>query len=89
MITNRIINQCFNVGKCIERLHVKDFYPLHDPFILKNILITPYLQTIKKLGNKEAKTERNADFIDPQVINNLYSLYECDQTKSDFTKMSI
>ena len=28
--------------------YIIDFYPIHDPFLLKNIKISPYLRVMKK-----------------------------------------
>lgn len=48
------------MGKCLEKMHIADYYPLHDPFILKNIEVSPYLNIIKQLGKASGEVERNA-----------------------------
>jgi hypothetical protein len=86
IITNKVIYDSLNISKSLEKLHIINYYPLHDPYMLKNIEISPYIASIKALRKVEAK---QADGPDPAVINKLYSQYECELTKSDFTKMSI
>ena len=66
--------------------HIIDYYPLHDPFILKSIEIEPYLSVIKNIDKKK---DMVAQDLDASTINKLYSLYECELTVSDFTKTSI
>ena len=87
IITNKVIYDCVNISKSLEKKHIVDFYPLHDPYVLKNIEILPYISTIKKLRKEEARKE--SDGPDASVVNRLYSQYECELTKSDFTKMSV
>lgn len=48
-----------NIGKCLEKKYINDFYPLHDPYILKNIEILPYLNTIRGMTKNKKKEEKN------------------------------
>ena len=48
VITNRIIRNTINISKAMTEKYIIDFYPIHDPFLLKNIKISPYLRVMKK-----------------------------------------
>ena len=62
IITNNIVREYINIGKSITDKLIIDYFPIHDPFILKNIYLRPYLNVItnliaedqEKIGNKEA-----------------------------------
>ena len=49
IITNSIIKQNINITKAIDEQYIMDFFPIHDPFILKNIKLYPYIKVIKNL----------------------------------------
>jgi hypothetical protein len=74
ILTNKVIYDCINISKSLEKQHIADFYPLHDPYVLKNIEISPYIASIKSLKKSETKKIEGAD---PATLNSLYGLYEC------------
>ena len=86
MITNKVITDIINLSSSLDKSHIIDFYPLHDPFTLKNIEVAPYLTVIKKL---KKNTKREAQGLDASSVNRLYSQYECKLSVADFTKMSV
>jgi hypothetical protein len=49
LITNKVIYDHINLSKSLEKKHIINFYPLHDPYVIKNIEIAPYITNIKKL----------------------------------------
>lgn len=86
MITNRVIIDIINLSSSLDKKHIIDYYPLHDPYTLKNIEVQPYLSVIKKL---KKQPKRQNEMLDSSAISRLYSQYECKYTISDFTKMSV
>lgn len=86
MITNRVITEIINLSSSLDKKHIIDYYPLHDPFTLKSIEVAPYLSVIKNL---KKKTVKSSEKLDSTAISRLYSQYECKSTMSDFTKMSV
>ena len=63
-----------------------DYYALHDPFVLQNIEIQPYLNSIKKLRKNKHKEPEGPT---AEVVNKIYPAYESEYSKYDFTKLSI
>lgn len=51
-MTNKVISDNINISKGLEQMHIIEYYPLHDPFVLKNIEISPYIANVKKLKPK-------------------------------------
>ena len=86
IITNRVITEIINLSSSLDKKHIIDYYPLHDPFTLKSIEVAPYLSVIKNL---KKKTVKSSEKLDSTAISRLYSQYECKSTMSDFTKMSV
>ena len=86
IITNRVITEIINLSSSLDKKHIIDYYPLHDPFTLKSIEVSPYLSAIKNLKKRPTVHTEN---LDSTSISRLYSQYECKSTTSDFTKMSV
>lgn len=49
IITNDIVREYVNVSKAMTQKLLIEYFPIHDPFILKNILLRPYLNVITNL----------------------------------------
>jgi hypothetical protein len=49
VITNNIIKKVVNINKAQSLSILLNYYPIHDPFLLKNIKLSPYLGVIKKM----------------------------------------
>lgn len=72
IITNRVILEMLNLSSSLDKKHLLDYYPLHDPYTLKSIEIAPYLSVIKKLR----KAPRGpTEHMDASVVTRLYGNY--------------
>lgn len=49
LITDQIITELVNISKAKLQTLVTDYYPIHDPYILKNIRIQPYLNVLENM----------------------------------------
>ena len=53
IIIDRIINSQINISEAKQEGIIKEYYPIHDPYILKNIRLQPYLNVLDRLVSKE------------------------------------
>lgn len=75
-----------NISRSIKERYILDYYPLHDPFLLKGIKLSPYLNVIKSLVlekkiNNDPSNQNESD----GGINSLFDQYASKYTKLDFT----
>ena len=52
-ITNDIVKEYVKIGSAITDQLIIDYFPIHDPFVLKNIYLRPYLNVITNLISKD------------------------------------
>ena len=49
LITDQIITELVSISKAKLQTLVADYFPIHDPYILKNIRIQPYLNVLENM----------------------------------------
>lgn len=83
------------MSKSITERILIDYFPIHDPYILKNIYLRPYLNVISRLvqdkDNVAQEPASSTELLSTSIADVQESLvaFECEYTKEDFMKSSL
>jgi hypothetical protein len=66
-----------------------DYFPIHDPYVLKSIKTGPYINVVRNLLKLDKKVKKTKEQDEKLNVDDMFSLYYSPYSKNDFTEDSI